>query len=193
MSQPSALRSHELVSALHVRELPRVPDAVGLLDLLQGQGFPWLLDSAARDPRLGRFSFVGADPYLVLRAWGSEVRLDCRRHVRRDLAPGRTDCVADPLDLVRALLPPAPAADGLPVPFVGGAVGYFGYQLASGIEAVSLTARDDLGLPDLALLFVDRLVAIAHLEDRAFSIGLGFAEDDTQAERNARSACRGMA
>jgi para-aminobenzoate synthetase component 1 len=193
MSQLSPARSNELVSAVHLRELPRVPDAVGLLDLLRGQGFPWLLDSASRDPRLGRFSFVGADPYLVVRVWGSEARLECRREVRRDLVPGRTDCVADPFALVRSLLPPAPAAGGLPVPFVGGAVGYFGYELASRIEAVSFTARDELGLPDLSLLFVDRLVAIDHLEDRAFSIGLGFAEDDVQAERNAGSACRAMA
>ena len=193
MSQTSEAGSTQVVSALHVNELPRVPDAVGLLDLLRGQGFAWLLDSAARDPRLGRFSFVGADPYLVVRAWGSEARLDCRRDVRGDLAPGRTDCVADPLDLVRSLLPPPPAAEGLALPFVGGAVGYFGYELASRIEAISLSARDDLGLPDLAFLFVDRLVAIDHLEDRAFAIGLGFAGDDIQADRSARSASRAMA
>jgi para-aminobenzoate synthetase component 1 len=193
MNQPSEVGSTQVVTALHVSELPRVPDAVGLLDLLRGQGFAWLLDSAARDPRLGRFSFVGADPYLVVQAWGSEARLDCRRDVRGDLAPGRTDCVADPLDLVRSLLPPAPAAEELAVPFVGGAVGYFGYELASRIEAISLGAPDDLGLPDLALLFIDRLVAIDHLDDRAFAIGLGFAEDDTQADRNARSASRAMA
>ena len=87
MNQPSEVGSTQVVTALHVSELPRVPDAVGLLDLLRGQGFAWLLDSAARDPRLGRFSFVGADPYLVVQAWGSEARLDCRRDVRGDLAP----------------------------------------------------------------------------------------------------------
>lgn len=193
MSQPSQAGSTPIVSALHVKELPRVPDAVGLLALLRGQGLAWLLDSAVRNQRLGRFSFVGADPYLVVRAWGSEARLDCRRDVRADLAPGRTDCVADPLDLVRSLLPPAPTVEGQGVPFLGGAVGYFGYELASRIEAVSLCAPDDLGLPDLALLFVDRLVAIDHLSNRAFAVGLGFAQDDARADRNARTASREMA
>lgn len=196
MSPPDAAGSNPLLTELNLRELPQVPDAVALVSLLGGEGFPWLLDSSARDARLGRFSFVGADPYLVLRVWGSEAQLDCRRDVRSDLPLGRTGCVADPLDLVRSLLPAPPAPTSLPfpwVPFVGGAVGYFGYELASRIEEVSLTARDDLGLPDLVLLFVDRLVAIDHLEGRAWAIGLGFAEDRAQASRNARSASRGLA
>jgi para-aminobenzoate synthetase component 1 len=193
MCQAFEAGSNPVVSALQVDELSRVPDALGLLDLLRGQECPWLLDSAMRDPRLGRFSFVGADPYLIVQSWGGEARVDCRRDVRPDLAPGRTDSLADPFELVRSLLPPAPTSGELPVPFVGGAVGYFGYELASRIEAVSLSAQDDLGLPDLAFLFVDRLVAVDHLEQRAFAIGLGFARDDRQAERNARSACRAMA
>ena len=193
MTRAFEARSNDVVSALQVHELSRVPDPLALLASLRSQGYPWLLDSAMQDARLGRFSFVGADPYLVLRAWGSEAELDCRRPVRPDLAAGRTECIADPLELVRSLLPPPPSScPAVSVPFVGGAVGYFGYELASRIERLSLAAPDDLGLPDLVLLFVDRLVAVDLLEERAFALGLGFAPDERGAQRNARSACEAM-
>ena len=193
MTEAFEARSNGVVSALHVHELSRVPDPLALLDSLRNQGYPWLLDSAMQDVRLGRFSFVGADPYLVLRAWGSEAELDCRRPVRPDLAAGRTERIADPFELVRSLLPPPPSCPAVSVPFVGGAVGYFGYELASRIERLSLAARDDLGLPDLVLLFLDRLVAVDLLEERAFALGLGFARNERRAQRNARSACEAMA
>ena len=194
MTQAFEARSNDVVSALHARELSQLPDPLGLLATLRGQGYPWLLDSAMQDARLGRFSFVGADPYLVLRSWGSEAELDCRRPVRPGLATGRQECIADPFELVRSLLPPPPSGcEGVSLPFVGGAVGYFGYEMASRIEQISLAARDDLGLPDLVFLFVDRLVAVDLLEERAFALGLGFARDARQARENARIACEAMA
>ena len=61
MTQAFEARSNDVVSALHARELSQLPDPLGLLATLRGQGYPWLLDSAMQDARLGRFSFVGAD------------------------------------------------------------------------------------------------------------------------------------
>ena len=46
---------------------------------LRSGAFPWLLDSALPSQRLGRFSFAGADPYLLLRARGRSIELECRR------------------------------------------------------------------------------------------------------------------
>ena len=187
--------SPRLVTAVALRELPRVPDPARLVLRLREGGLPWWLDSALESRRLGRFSFVGADPYLVVRARGTEAWLECRRDVRPDLAPGRSTRVGDPLELVRSLLPSRPAVSSClsALPFVGGAVGYWGYELAARIESIPLVARDDLGLPDLALLFVDRLVAIDHQQGRAFAIGLGFASAEGRAARDASRACREIA
>lgn len=192
---PESLHPAALVTAVDVRELPHVPDAAALLLRLRDGGWPWWLDSALEAPRLGGFSFLGADPYLVVQARGTEAWLDCRRSVRPDLSPGRGVRVGDPLELVRSLLPPRPAdASGLAaLPFAGGAVGYLGYELAARIDPIPLVARDDLGLPDLALLFVDRLVAIDHGRDRAFAIGLGFGRRLAEAGRRASRAGRELA
>ncbi len=190
-----------VVTALHVRELKQVPDALAVVRVLRDLGLPWLLDSALPNASHGRFSFVGADPYLCLRARGGECRLDVRRGVRPDLPPGPEARLGDPLPLVRSLLPPAPSltrgAARCPVPFVGGAVGYFGYELGTRTQPITLSAADDAGLPDLVLLFVDALVAIDHLEARAWVLGLGFDAPGTNAESvaaaRAAEACETLA
>lgn len=175
-------------SAVVLRELtPREP--LGALESLRGQPYPWLLDSALPSPRIGRFSFAGADPYLVMRARGMRIELECRRSVRPGLERGRRVLVGDPLEMVRRLLPPSPAeATPDAPPFQGGAVGYLGYELAERIEPLSLLGLDDLGLPDLVLLFVDRLLAWDHVEERGFVIGLGFDPDEAQAHARAGDA-----
>jgi aminodeoxychorismate synthase component I len=152
----------------------------------------WWLDSAQVSPHLGRYSYAGADPYLVVCGFGDRVELDVRRAVRPDLQPGRSVLYDRPLDALQDLLPPPPSTGDEPhFPFLGGAVGYFGYELAAGFEPVALRAPDDLGLPDLCWLFVDRLLAFDHVEGRICSIGLGFAPDaDAARERAERAAAR---
>jgi para-aminobenzoate synthetase component 1 len=162
------------------------------MEKLREAPFFWWLDSAQVGPRLGRYSYAGADPYMVVRGFGERIELDVRRAVRPDLQPGRSVLRDRPLDSLQGLLPPPPSTGEDPYfPFLGGAVGYFGYELAAGFEPVALRALDDLGLPDLCWLFVDRLFAFDHMEGRIRSIGLGFAPDaDAARERAERAAAR---
>jgi para-aminobenzoate synthetase component I len=158
----------------------------------------WWLDSALAGPRLGRFSFAGADPVAVLRARGRRVSLEVRRDARPDLAPGVVHREADPLEALRALLPPPPPQGALApaLPFAGGAVGVIGYELAEGLDALaplSLPGRDDLGLPDVAWLLVDRLLAFDHLTGRSFAVGLGVARHGARAAARADEAAAAIA
>ncbi|MFP8873410.1 MAG: aminodeoxychorismate synthase component I, partial [Myxococcota bacterium] len=91
--------------------------------------------------------------------------------------------------VVRALLPRQGKAEVCSeFPFVGGAIGYLGYELAERTEPVSLHRPNDLGLADLVLLFVDRLLAFDHEEGTACVFGLGFGRDRDRAEARARAA-----
>jgi para-aminobenzoate synthetase component 1 len=159
----------------------------------------WWLDSALPDGRLGRHSFAGADPYLWLNARGREVELEVRRDVRPGLSRGFHRFDADPIECARTLLPRADSivhstrtsarsgdprwheatglSAGLALPFLGGAVGYFGYELARAIESrLRFENSDDLGLPDLSLAFVDRVLAYDHTAERLWVVGLGFGD-----------------
>jgi anthranilate synthase component I len=105
----------------------------------------FLLESAEQGQRVGRWSFIGFRPRAVLR-WS--------------LADG-----GDPYALAAehvARFDQAPIPDG--PPFVGGAVGFFGYDLARTVEPLGDPGPDPLGLPDMALMLSDVLVTFDHLK-----------------------------
>jgi aminodeoxychorismate synthase component I len=178
------------VASVEIRPAPEPPAA---FEALRAGAEPWLLESTLRSERLGRRSFAGADPWLVLRAWGERLEIECRRAVRPDVPIGRRILRGDPLATVRALLQPAPEGAPHEIPFAGGAVGYLGYELARLFEPTSLAPRDERGLPDLLLLFVDRVLAWDHREGRLVALGLGVAQDADGARERARTAAREIA
>jgi para-aminobenzoate synthetase component 1 len=190
---PDFERSARLRSAVVGVEVRPAPDPPAALEALRAGVDPWLLESALRSARLGRHSFAGADPWLVLRARGERIELECRRAVRPDLPVGRRILRGDPLDAVRALLPPP--GEGAPegIPFAGGAVGWLGYELARCFEPLRLRSSGEPGLPDLLLLFVDRVLAWDHREGRLLALGLGVAGDAAEARERARAAAREIA
>jgi len=192
-------RSGRRTGALDTAETERLPGA--LLEALRERGHPWLLESALRPHPLARFSFVGADPWAVVRgfvrhgrAW-SEVC--CLREVHPDVAAGTGSVAGDPLETAARLLPPPPSGEPDPAenapPFVGGAVGYLGYELAGAFEAAAPAPRHPSALPDLVLLLVDRLVAIDHETGRVWAVGLGVGRDAAEARRRAHAAAEALA
>jgi para-aminobenzoate synthetase component 1 len=180
-------------TALVLREIGPFRQRLEAFEALRGRAFPWLLDSALPSPQLGRFSFAGADPYLVLRVRGARIELECRRAVHPGLALGRRVLEGDFFETVRALLPRLPpATDAAELPFVGGAVVALGYELAQRIEALDLGALDDMALPDCTILFVDRLLAWDQREGRLFASALGFGADRAGARVEAARGARAL-
>lgn len=181
-----------LETAVVVREIGRAADLLGFVPALRTGRSAWLLDSALPSARLGRFSFAGADPYLEVGARGRKIRLDVRSAVRPDLAVGVRSLEGDPLDVIRSLLSPAPSVQDVRaerLPFVGGAVGCLGHGLTAFTEPIRLSLRGArLRSPDLALLFVDRLLALDHESGTLVAVGLGFARRRRDAEARAERA-----
>lgn len=189
------------VSALEIRELAGSLDVVAYFDALRTHAYPWLLDSGAAPgsptTAVSRYSFMGADPYLVLRGRGTQCELESRRVVASELGCGTWEVEGDPLEVARSFLPNLAVeldCEAESLPFLGGAVGYFGYELGEVCEPVALTRRDDLQLPDMVLLYVDRLLVIDHVERRAFAVGLGFQDEGaaTSASERAGLAARSI-
>ncbi len=179
--------------ALAQDRLTCLPDPLALVESMRGDGLPWLLESALVDGRLGRHTLLGADPFAVLTARGDTLALEVRRACRPGWSPGRQIARGDAFEAVRALWPRT-AADALPgraeLPFVGGAVAVFGYELAERIESLGLDQAADLDTPDLTLLLVDRLVSIDHETGEAVALALGFGRTDDEAAQAADDALR---
>jgi aminodeoxychorismate synthase component I len=141
----------------------------------------WLLDSSLADGRGGRWSFAGAEPYAIARAIGDRIEIEMCRDDAPQLA--RRAWRGDAFEALREIVPRAEASDAAAsIPFVGGAVGWLGYELAAQIERVPVRSDGDLVLPDMEWLLVDRVVAYEHATGRLVATGLGAGDD---AERNA--------
>ena len=153
------------------------PDPVAACERLADLPYLLFLDSAAHPQRLGRYSFLAADPSDVVRSKENVVeRLD-----RRGATITRVS--GQPLDAVRELLAPhvVPLLEGLP-PFQGGAAGYFGYELGATLERLPSPRYDDLAIPDLQLGLYDWVIAWDHAAARSWLISTGLPEHGEAAQ-----------
>ena len=195
MAPPSRPENTE-VAALRWRDLAlRDNDLLRVCETFRARPGAWLLDSAGPGSALARYSFAGGDPYLVARVFGKRIETDCRRAVRDSLCQGPCEEEQGVFDWLRGQLPVFDLHESqlpIPLPFVGGAVGYWGYELASEIEAVEFHGADDLGLPDATFLFVDQLVALDHASGRFFAIAMGFGSDFQQAGARAEGVLENL-
>jgi anthranilate synthase component 1 len=140
-----------------------------LRDAVPGPCF--LLESAEQGGRLGRYSFLGFRPRTELR-WSDGT-------LTEDAAGERTESdVADPYGAVAARLAEFRLAEpDAPPPFAGGAVGFFGYDLVRTVESLSPPNPDPIGLPDMALMVCELLLAFDHLRHEVSVIAYAFTDD----------------
>ncbi len=116
----------------------------------------FLLESIERGEQIGRYTFLGARPYMRVTSRAGNVEIERGR--KRQRADENIFAV-----LKRLLREHRPASvPGLP-PFTAGAVGYFAYDVVRQLEKIGNRAKDDLLLPDAELMFFDRLLAFDHL------------------------------
>jgi anthranilate synthase component I len=126
------------------------------LAIARGEENAFLLESVERGEQIGRYTFLGARPYMQLRARGAEISIE--RGKKRERREGSVFQVAKEL-----LMQHKPATvPGLP-PFTAGAVGFCSYDIVRQLENIGDDTDDDLQLPDCVLIFFDRLLAFDHL------------------------------
>jgi len=151
-----------------------------LFELVKDNPYSFFLDSGMDPQRLGRYSFLGSEPFLVMSSRGSEITLVRGRE--HEVQHGNPFAAMGKL-LEIYKLDHCPA----PVPFLGGAVGYFSYDLCHFIERLPSTAIDDLKLPESYFAFYDAVMAFDRLEGRAYLVATGFPEtEEGQRLRRAR-------
>lgn len=134
--------------------------------ILKNDNFSFFLDSARPHSITGRYSFIGIDPFLIFKAKGNSIEIESEKGIRK--------FKGDPFVALKGILNnyKVPSSDGLPN-FIGGAVGYFGYDCLHFFEEVPHRAPDDLSLPDIFLIFVDVVIAFDHIENTAKIIAVG--------------------
>ncbi len=133
--------------------------AAAFLRVAQGRRRVFLLESVEGGERLARYSFIGWDPFIVVRAKGDSAWIEYQGQTTRRQSRG--------IDVLRqigrrfrpVLMPDLP-------PFTGGAVGYFAYDLIRQFEHLPERAIDDLGIDDYQVMYFSTVLAFDHLKHR---------------------------
>ncbi len=154
-----------------VKEIETPLTAAQCFELFKDRPHCFFLDSGCDPGKLGRYSFVGGDPFLVLKSRGEEITLD--------YGGSKVEkTIGDPFLVLRRVLHGYSLSRINEIPFCGGAVGYLSYDLCHFIEKLPHTAVDDRQLPECYLAFYDVIVAFDHLKGRVFITSTGFPERD---------------
>jgi len=144
-------------------ELPYQEDSARLFEAIADLPWAVFLDSGRHYPAQSRYDILSAQPYvrLVTRGALTEIYGDAVELSRED-----------PFALLKRALAVDPACGG-ELPFCGGAIGYFGYDLARRLERLPAVAEDAERIPELAVGIYDWAVVVDHVERRSWLVGQG--------------------
>ncbi len=150
-------RSHTLVPVYRTVAADLETPVSAFLRIAAEEPEAFLLESVEGGEHVGRYTFIGIEPYKKMVARGNEITVREGRSERRF-----TGDVFE--ELKKALSGHKPAKlSGLP-PFTAGAVGFFAYDVVRQIEKLPATAKDELGVPDACLMFFDQVLVFDHVK-----------------------------
>jgi len=147
----------------------------------------FLLESVEGGEHVGRYSYLGARPFMVVTPMADGIEI--RRGRKRERRNG------DVLRLLAELMAehkPVRGIAELP-PFTGGAVGFVAYDFVRRLERIPNTAKNDLRTPDLCLMFFDRVLAFDHVKQQIQLIASADVRNPKQAKSELQRAERDIA
>ena len=150
-------RQHTLVPVYRTLTADLETPVSAFLRVAQKEPEAFLLESVEGGEHVGRYTFIGIEPYKKIVSRGTAITLEeggKRRSFEGDIFA----------ELKRALSGHKPARLGGLPPFTAGAVGFFSYDVVRQIERLPSRAKDELGVPDACLMFFDQVLAFDHVK-----------------------------
>lgn len=136
--------------------------AIGIFQSLPGQK-KFLLESSLKHEQQGRYSFIGTNPYMEISSTGLQVVVQQEDGSRLEVE-GRF------LDVMKNYIPNE--VFEMPLPFVGGAVGYVGYDVIRQYEDIGEMLRDEMDMPEAHVMFYRDVVVYDHIQQSISIVSL---------------------
>ena len=135
-----------------IKEIATNLSSFELFSLFRDRRHCFFLDSGMDPEKLGRYSFIGFEPERTLTA---KEGVDAFAELKAFLEEYRLDYAGE-------------------LPFIGGAVGYFGYELRHQVERLPKEAIDDVRIPDSFIGIYDGAIVVDHLLGKVHLASSGF-------------------
>jgi len=138
-----------------------------------------LFESVIGGEKVGRYSFLACEPFLQIKAYGTRVTVS-RRNAQDDSWESETSECPNPLETLREQVHSMNVCHlaELP-PFIGGAVGYAGYDTVRYAEHLPNAPHDDRKLPDLWFALYDQMIVFDHVQKTVIVLALAEVRDKT--------------
>lgn len=139
-----------------------ITPVAAFMRLAHGTTYNFLFESVEGGEKLARYSFLGSDPYKIIRSFGEHVFVESPGQLAPTVAVEGTvlEVLKDELSAFREVKLP-----GMPR-FTCGAVGYLGYDVVRLVEHLPDSPPDELEIPDAMWCFYDTVVAFDHVKHR---------------------------
>jgi len=133
--------------------------------------YKFLLESASTiGVEDGRYSFMGSSPYMLLSSRGENVTITVENETKKQ--KGKV------LDYVEGHLLKSYEKLDLELPFIGGAIGYIGYDVTRQYENLPDNNPDELNLPEAFLLFYNEFICFDHFKNTLLLIHNVFPKEN---------------
>jgi para-aminobenzoate synthetase component I len=155
-------------------EYPYQTDTSEIFTSISDQPFAAFLDSGRRGREASDETFLGRFDILVYKP---ETIITTKGDITVVRAPdGIMEQTGDPFTVVQQLLDKiAPATSiGAEIPFIGGALGYFAYDLGRRVETMPCVAKESSSMPDMQIGVYDSALIFDHQLKQAYLVGYGY-------------------
>ena len=134
-------------------ELPYEEDGARLFARVANRPWAIYLDSGQPESQYGHYDIIVCDPFMTLSTVAGVTIIEDRA--------GRRQSTADPFTLLKEALAEYPA-EACALPFCGGALGYFAYDLGRRLERLPALAEDAEHMPEMRVGLYDWAVIVDH-------------------------------
>lgn len=150
--------------SLLLAELPYRADSASLFARIAHRPWAVYLDSGWPGSHYGRYDILAAEPFITITTQGEKTQ------VRENQSVSVTD--EDPFLVLKSILKRF-GTEATHLPFAGGAIGYFAYDLARRLESLPEQAMDAERMPEMAVGIYDWAAVFDHHAGRAWLVGQG--------------------
>ena len=153
-----------------LHRLPYFEDSTALFNLIAHQSWAIFLDSAYPYSQQGRYDIFSSNPRcnLVTRGQITTVTLKEKSY----------QSTADPFSLIKQYLPLIETGGDLP--FNGGLLGYFSYDLIRRLENLPNLAYDEENIAEMAVGIYSWAVIVDHQQQQSWLVGVDVESSDWQ-------------
>ena len=140
-------------------------DGFELYSIFKEQLNTIFLDSVNEAENLGRYSFIGINPFLTVKDINSEVIIN-NKVIEGDI-----------FEKLREVIKQYRVKNNTSIPFIAGGIGYFSYDICRKLEKIPNKAVETISVPNVYFNFYDNIIITDNLNKETYITALGILKD----------------